>query len=100
MSNPGKYMSISREQRTCRIIEIKEIDKPYFIKLHENVINNEWNIIDFFIDNNTTNDILNRAKIYSKNISVLLDESVDQYIIDFFKKNNIRVKMQINFDYE
>jgi hypothetical protein len=100
MSNFGKYMSVSREQHTCRIIEIKEIDKPYFIKLHENVINNEWNIIDFFIDNNTTNDILNRAKIYSKNISVLLDESVDQYIIDFFKKNNIRVKMQINFDYE
>ena len=59
-----------------------------------------WDIIDFHIDNVDDCDILKRAKSYRDNVSVFLNENSSEELINFFKKHNIRVKMQINFDYE
>lgn len=91
-----KYYTITYDYESYKTVTINKQDSSDFIVLKKCIDRPGWNIIDFKLSNDY--DILDRAKAYSKDVSVLINEGSNQDLIDIFKKHNIRVKMQINFD--
>lgn len=93
-----EYITITYESTLYKDVLVSEKNSGYFIKLRKDLNTKEWAIIDFNVDEETSGDLLSRAKIHSKNIYVNLNEDSAQSLINFFKQNKIRVKLQINFD--
>lgn len=92
-----EYITTTYECSSYKDILISEKNNEYYIKLRKNKEAKEWCIIDFRFDIVTAGDLLSRAKIYSKNIYVDLNENSAQSLINIFKQNKIRVKLQLNF---
>lgn len=95
-----EFYSTSYECESYRTITINKKNSDDYIVMKKYTGTRGWDIIDFHIDNVDDCDILKRAKSYRDNVSVFLNENSSEELINFFKKHNIRVKMQINFDYE
>ena len=95
-----KYYSTSYECESYRTITINKTNSNNYIVMKKYTGKRGWDIIDFHIDSLEDYDILKRAKSSRNDVSVFLDENSSDELINFFKKHNIRVKMQINFDYE
>ena len=93
-----EYITTTYESTLYKDVLISEKDSGYFIKLRKDLNTKEWAIIDFNVNESTSGDLLTRAKMHSKNIYVNLNENSVQSLINFFKQNKIRVKLQINFD--
>lgn len=93
-----EYITTTYESTSYRDVLISEKDSLHFIKLRKDLNTKEWAIIDFNVNESTSGDLLTRAKTYSKNIYVNLNENSVKSLINFFKQNKIRVKLQINFD--
>lgn len=93
-----EYITTTYESTLYKDVLISEKDSGYFIKLRKDLNTKEWAIIDFNVNESTSGDLLTRTKIYSKNIYVNLNEDSAKSLINFFKQNKIRVKLQINFD--
>ena len=93
-----EYITTTYESTLYRDVLISEKTSQYFIKLRKDLNTKEWAIIDFNVNESTSGDLLTRAKMHSKNIYVNLNENSVQSLINFFKQNKIRVKLQINFD--
>lgn len=93
-----EYITTTYESTLYKDVLISEKDSGYFIKLRKDLDTKEWAIIDFNVNESTSGDLLTRAKMHSKNIYVNLNENSVQSLINFFKQNKIRVKLQINFD--
>lgn len=93
-----EYITTTYEGTLYKDVLITEKNSDYFIKLRKDLDTKEWAIIDFNVNESTSGDLLTRAKIHSKNIYVNLNENSVQSLINFFKQNKIRVKLQINFD--
>jgi hypothetical protein len=93
-----EYITTTYESTLYKDVLISEKDSGYFIKLRKDLNTKEWAIIDFNVNESTSGDLLKRAKMHSKNIYVNLNEDSVQSLINFFKQNKIRVKLQINFD--
>ena len=98
MNAKMKYFTTNYMCSSYRTIEIQEVESPHFVKLYENLLTHEWSIMDYCVDINTSEELLMRAKMYSDYISISLNEYTNQSLIDFFRRNKIRVKMQINFE--
>lgn len=95
-----KFYSTSYECASYTTITINKKNSNDYIVLKKYTDKPGWDIIDFHIDDINDCDILNRAKSRRENVSVFLNENSSEDLIDFFKTHNIRVKLQINFDYE
>lgn len=98
-----KFYSTSYDCESYRTITINKKDSNDYVVMKKYTDKQGWDIIDFHIDDiNDINDcdILNRAKSRRGNISVFLNENSSKDLINFFKAHDIRVKLQINFDYE
>lgn len=98
-----KFHSTSYECESYTTITINKKNSKDYIVMKKYTDKPGWDIIDFHIDDiNDINDcdILNRAKFRRGNVSVFLNENSSKDLINFFKTHNIRVKLQINFDYE
>jgi hypothetical protein len=95
-----KFYSTSYECASYTTITINKKNSNDYIVLKKYTDKRGWDIIDFHIDNTEDCDILKRAKSHRNDVSVFLDENSSEELINFFKRHNIRVKMQINFDYE
>jgi hypothetical protein len=93
-----EYITTTYECTSYKDVLIIEKHSDYFIKLRKDLDTKEWTIIDFNVNESTSGDLLTRAKMHSKNICVNLNEKSVQTLINFFKQNKIRVKLQINFD--
>ena len=93
-----EYITTTYESTLYKDVLISEKDSGYFIKLRKDLNTKEWAIIDFNVNESTSGDLLTRAKMHSKNIYVNLNENSVQSLINFFKQNKIRVKLQLNFD--
>ena len=93
-----EYITTTYECSSYKDILISEKNTEYYIKLRKNKETKEWGIIDFRFDIVTAGDLLSRAKTYSKNIYVDLNENSTQSLINVFKQNKIRVKLQLNFE--
>ena len=93
-----EYITTTYECTSYKDILISEKNTEYYIKLHKNKETKEWCIIDFQFDVVTAGDLLSRAKTYSKKIYVDLNENSAQSLINVFKQNKIRVKLQLNFE--
>lgn len=93
-----EYITTTYECTSYKDILIAEKNNEYYIKLRKNKETKEWCIIDFQFDVVAAGDLLSRAKTYSKNIYVDLNENSAQALINVFKQNKIRVKLQLNFE--
>lgn len=93
-----EYITTTYECSSYKDILISEKNTEYYIKLRKNKETKEWYIIDFRFDIVTAGDLLSRTKTYSKNIYVDLNENSAQSLINVFKQNKIRVKLQLNFE--
>jgi hypothetical protein len=95
-----KFYSTSYECESYRTITINKKNSNDYIVMKKYTDKQGWDIIDFHIDDINDSDILNRAKSRREGVSVFLNENSSKDLINFFKTHNIRVKLQINFDYE
>ena len=93
-----EYITTTYECSSYKDILISEKNNEYYIKLRENKETKEWSIIDSRFDTVTAGDLLSRAKTYSKYIYVELNENSAQSLINIFKQNKIRVKLQLNLE--
>lgn len=93
-----KFHSTSYECESHTTITINKKNSNDYVVMKKYTDKHGWDIIDFHIDNINDCDILNRAKSRRGDISVFLNENSSEDLINFFKQNKIRVKLQLNFD--
>lgn len=93
-----KFHPTSRECESYKTITINKKNSNDYVVMKKYTDKHGWDIIDFHIDNINDCDILNRAKSRRGDISVFLNENSSEDLINFFKQNKIRVKLQLNFD--
>lgn len=103
--NNLKYVTTFYNGNDYRTIDIKRIDEKCYVSLHYSEVTNEWTITDLFVEDFYNNqalakELIDCTKHHTKYISINLTDNTSQWLIDFFRLNKIRIKLQINFDYE